>query len=318
MEEKENISNLLSIELPNIFYDSNQRNDSDLSNIINSGQYFFENSNQNYCFSSFVIQDTIQDNNLNQKIFLSDLCEGKNGNYQSSGFLIKNKTNFVFNMGNLILNKEYSLNEMKNEEKNNKNKTISNFPLERNVFEDYNSNLKCACFQTQCDKYNCECCLSGRFCINCNCKNCNNKPPQNSANDKKINNIYELNIIDKKILCTCTKSGCKNKYCECVKNGQECNDLCGCLKCANSKNPKNINPIFKRLKTRLTNTIKIVNNKISFDDRKKYNKKKLLNKKRKKDKKENVDINFNEELFDENGKIIFTLVTLDDINKYKK
>ena len=46
-------------------------------------------------------------------------------------------------------------------------------------------------------------------------------------------------------------------------------------------------------------------------------KKKLLNK-RKKDKKENVDINFNEELFDENGKIIFTLVTLDDINKYKK
>ena len=172
------------------------------------------------------------------------------------------------------------------------------------LFGDYNSNLKCICFNTQCDKYNCKYCLSGGFCKYCTYRNFNNKPP---------------NTIDKKIVCSCAKSGCKNKYCECIKNDQECNDLCGCFKCANSKNPKKINPILKKLKTCLINTVKIVNNEISFDDKKIYDKKKLLNKKRKKGKKEKEkeDINFNEELFDENGKIIFTLVTLDDINKYK-
>lgn len=246
----------------------------------------------------------------------------KNGKNQSSGLFIKNRNIISLNISNLILNQDDLFKEKNNEEKKektkeNKNEEIinnirinNNIPYTAKFLNGYNYNLKCTCFKTQCNNYDCDCYKWGQYCFICKCKNCINKPPKDLIFDKK----------EKKIICTCTKSGCKNKYCECLKNDLECNDLCRCINCSNTKNPKN-NPIIKKLKTCLTNTIKIVNNKISFDDRKIYNKNKLLKKKRKKTKnvnkykeeKENEIIN--EELFDENGKIIFTHVKLSDIDQ---
>lgn len=36
------------------------------------------------------------------------------------------------------------------------------------------------------------------------------------------------------ITCTCTKSNCNKKYCECYKSGKMCNANCRCLNCKNS------------------------------------------------------------------------------------
>lgn len=239
--------------------------------------------------------------------------------------------------------------EEKNKKENFNNNNINNVGnkniLKNKFFTDYNCSLKCSCFKTQCDKYYCECFRSRRYCINCNCRNCSNKPPKNWTSDKKNNINKEINIKDKKIFCTCTKSGCKYKYCECYKIGQECSDLCRCIKCENSKNPKiNNNGIIKLLKICLVNSIRIVNNKISQEEREKNNKKnKFINKKRKKtgikkgkkesqnddDEEENInknekkkkekdDDNYTDDLFDKDGKMIFTHIKLSEIEKLQK
>ncbi len=85
-----------------------------------------------------------------------------------------------------------------------------------------------------------------------------------------------------------------------------------CNKCKNCINKPPEDLIFDK---------KEIYYKISFNDRKIYNKNKLLKKKRKKTKnvnkykeeKENEIIN--EELFDKNGKITFTHVKLSDIDQ---
>ena len=35
------------------------------------------------------------------------------------------------------------------------------------------------------------------------------------------------------VTCTCTKSNCNKKYCECYKSGKMCNVNCRCLNCKN-------------------------------------------------------------------------------------
>ena len=35
------------------------------------------------------------------------------------------------------------------------------------------------------------------------------------------------------IVCTCSKSGCNKKYCECYKEGLKCNIKCRCINCLN-------------------------------------------------------------------------------------
>ena len=299
-KEKENFSTFISYEQPKLL-------------------------NSNCSFPSLGSQDQMMKCN----IFPPYPKGEKDGKNQSSGFFIKNRNIFSFNINNIILNNNDLFEEKKNEEKKEKTKENKNEEIFNNIrinnnissaekfFNGYSYNLECSCFKNQCNNYLCDCRRLGQYCFNCKCINCINKPPKDLIFDKKEINYDELNFKKKKIICTCTKSGCKNKYCECLKNDLECNDLCRCINCANTKNPKNINPYIKRLKTCLTNTIKIVNNKISFDDRKIYNKK-LLKKKRKKnknDKEEKENEIINEELFDENGKIIFTHVKLSDIEQ---
>lgn len=107
----------------------------------------------------------------------------------------------------------------------------------------------CTCTKTGCIKKYCACFSIGRFCQGCECKNCQNNPKA-----KGISNILnELNVKEKvsypknqtnnqksqRVICNCTKSNCKKKYCECFKQQIECNNLCRCVDCQN-KNKFNL------------------------------------------------------------------------------
>lgn len=43
-------------------------------------------------------------------------------------------------------------------------------------------------------------------------------------------------IIVKKRVCTCRKSNCLQKYCECIKSGFYCSSHCKCTGCKNTRN----------------------------------------------------------------------------------
>ena len=67
-----------------------------------------------------------------------------------------------------------------NNAKNDNNKSNSGTKF----FTSHNYGYKCSCSKTQCNRKYCECFNSGNYCIDCNCKNCNNKPPYNSYTNK--------------------------------------------------------------------------------------------------------------------------------------
>ena len=85
----------------------------------------------------------------------------------------------------------------------------------------------CYCTKTRCIKKYCECYSNNRYCKNCHCVNCLNKfihkgiePPKESVESNEV-------------FCTCTKSNCNKKYCECFKSSQKCTFKCRCINCKN-------------------------------------------------------------------------------------
>ena len=92
----------------------------------------------------------------------------------------------------------------------------------------------CSCTKTKCIKKYCECYSNNRYCNDCHCQDCMNKFSylnSNSSNDIKYISDNEI------IICTCTKSGCNKKYCECYKSGKKCNEECRCSNCLNMTSP---------------------------------------------------------------------------------
>ena len=129
-------------------------------------------------------------------------------------------------------NYQESLNDNKNQNNNwdelnnigkvdNSNETEQNQKTKK-FFTELGAGYKCSCAKTHCNRFYCECYREKRYCLNCNCIGCQNKPPKNSCSNKHPDNEadYQENGI---ISCTCTKSGCNKKYCECYKNGTKCN-----------------------------------------------------------------------------------------------
>ena len=99
----------------------------------------------------------------------------------------------------------------------------------------------CSCNKTKCIKKYCECFANNKFCTNCLCLDCRNKDI--FINALGIDNS-EKNKNKDIIVCTCSKSGCNKKYCECYKEGLKCNIKCRCINCLNlpeEQLSKNIN-----------------------------------------------------------------------------
>ena len=123
-------------------------------------------------------------------------------------------------LSNLNMNSSPQLRHFIYQEKN-KNKKIV----------DVKSKPCCSCIKTKCIKKYCECFANNRPCTNCLCFDCRNKDIYNISQNQenKTNNSKEI------IFCTCSKSGCNKKYCECFKEGSKCNIKCRCINCLNTE-----------------------------------------------------------------------------------
>ena len=88
--------------------------------------------------------------------------------------------------------------------------------------------LCCSCTKTKCIKKYCECYANKKYCKECNCQDCMNKIEHLNNNTNQFINENEF------IICTCSKSNCNKKYCECYKSGVKCNNKCRCVNCMNA------------------------------------------------------------------------------------
>ena len=163
------------------------------------------------------------------------------------------------NPSNKFTNKSNDLNSTLNE--NNKfsyfqSKKINLFEKKENVDKPC-----CCCTKTKCIKKYCECFANNRYCKDCHCVDCMNKFIYLNNNNLKY--ISE----NEKIFCTCTKSNCCKKYCECYKSGKKCNDMCRCVNCLNN-NP----PTFKINNNDKNDNININNNGYNIDNNEKNSK----------------------------------------------
>lgn len=96
----------------------------------------------------------------------------------------------------------------------------------------------CNCTKSKCLKLYCDCLANGEYCLDCSCENCDNI----LENEEKIKVIKaklkeEASLIinrSKMSGCTCSKSYCWKKYCECFKAGKACTSECRCINCNNT------------------------------------------------------------------------------------
>ena len=322
-------------------------------------------------FFGFPTRDISQEKSKFQSKFSNNFgMEGKKFKFESKNFILnfdeppngqekekvkneiifesknekKNNNNQIILKNNIIIsdNNNFSYNENCKIERNmNLNlSTATNNNMGTKFFTNHNYGYKCSCSKTQCNRKYCECYNSGNYCIDCNCKNCKNQPPENTYSNKRPTEIVSKMKKSKEI-CTCTKSGCNKNYCECYKSGNKCTSLCRCIGCENTEDNIKSKNKFDYECCR-ANSIYIFKNKIYIENLKggddqdrdrdismldTYENKneKLVNKKRKRNEKKNCEelnvkkikkykkddnILFNDSLFDENGKVILRHINM--------
>ena len=126
------------------------------------------------------------------------------------------------------------------EDLNYQNNFESKNKEENNSFSFKKDKPCCSCTKTKCIKKYCECFANNKLCIDCHCQNCMNKSKNYNYTQKNSINISgEENDLDE-IICTCSKSNCCKKYCECYKLGKKCTNKCRCINCMNLDKNNNI------------------------------------------------------------------------------
>ena len=105
-----------------------------------------------------------------------------------------------------------------------------------------NERQPCNCRKSRCLKLYCECFSAQVFCDGCKCINCQNTPKHSEVRRRAIRetknknpNAFKEKIGSSKHNngCTCKKSRCLKKYCECFQNGVLCAAKCKCSDCEN-------------------------------------------------------------------------------------
>ena len=107
---------------------------------------------------------------------------------------------------------------------------------EKKVKVDVKNKPCCNCLKTKCMKKYCECFANNKLCKNCVCADCKNKSEEilnENSKENKENIANNNNKENKVVFCTCSKSGCNKKYCDCFKENQKCNIKCRCINCLN-------------------------------------------------------------------------------------
>ena len=60
------------------------------------------------------------------------------------------------------------------------------------------------------------------------------------SKQEELKQKEKLTLLGKKRFCTCSKSKCAKKYCECFSYGEKCNpNVCSCVDCHNNIFPNN-------------------------------------------------------------------------------
>ena len=180
----------------------------------------------------FINQNDVIQENEKKEIDTSNLK--KNENQFLSSTLSSNKNQDLsktdlFKFNPIIPDFLLSNNELNNKCNFFQSKKVSTSDIKESENNNITSEkLCCNCTKTKCVKKYCECYSNNRFCRNCHCVDCMNIPENNSA----CENGKEL-LETEKVLCTCAKSNCTKKYCECYKSNQKCTYKCRCVNCKN-------------------------------------------------------------------------------------